>query len=198
MVSFVYRTVVSVQEGSNLVQEKLFRRNNQRWSSGELDRLLRAVKLEDVTPPVDRFHAVAETLERTPASVRGMWLEVRDAGLRGRRAASPVVAAYVRRRFPETAAQPAGDETLDGLVAQYRAAQRTAEALLERIVSRAAQDAEALAGLRQTLFGYAAGPSLPPASAEPTQVMDPQGSGDATDVEALEAEAVVVEQRTAA
>lgn len=139
-----------------MVQEKLFRRNNQRWSSGELDRLLRAIKLEDVTPSVDRFSTIAATLERTPASVRGMWLEVRDAGLRGRPAVSPVVAAYVRRRFPQTAARAEDEETLDGLIAQYRTVQQRAEALLERIFALAAQDAEALAGLRQTLFGYAA------------------------------------------
>jgi hypothetical protein len=176
MVLFNCRNFGSVQEGSVLVQEKLFRRNNQRWSSRELDRLLRAVKLEDVTPPVDRFVAIAETLERTPASVRGMWLELRDAGLRGRRAASPVVAAYAQRRFPGTAARPDGDETLDGLIAQYRAAQQTAEALLQRIFVLAAQDAEALAGLRQTLFGYAATQAAPdPVESEVAEAYESEG-----------------------
>ncbi len=139
-----------------MVQEKPFRRTNQRWSAPEFDRLLRAVRLEDVTPPVERFAGIALTLERSPHSVRAKWLELRDAGLRGQPAASPAVTAYVRRRFPAVALPEA--DTLDAAIAAYREARRQADALLERVLQLAGRDAEALAALRQTLQG--AGPAV--------------------------------------
>ena len=138
-----------------MVQEKTFRRTNQRWRAPEFDRLLRAVRLEDVTPPVERFTGIALTLERSPQSVRAKWLELRDAGLRGQPAASPAVAAYVRRRFPMMALP--GADTLDAAIAAYGEARRQADALLERVLQLAGRDAEALAALRQTLQG--AGPA---------------------------------------
>lgn len=137
-----------------MVQEKTFRRTNQHWSAPEFDRLLRAVRLEDVTPPAERFAGIALTLERSPHSARAKWLELRDAGLRGQPAASPAVAAYVRRRFPAVALPET--DTLDAAIAAYREARRQADALLERVLQLAGSDAEALTALRQTLQG--AGP----------------------------------------
>ena len=143
-----------------MVKEPSFRRTNLHWSATEFDRLLRAVKLEDVTPPAARFDAIAASLERTPASVRGKWLEVRDAGLRGKQASSPAVAAYVKQRFPDARSEPAGDQSLDALIAAYREAQRRADALLERVFSVAARDGEQLAGLRQALLAIPRQPAL--------------------------------------
>lgn len=140
-----------------MVQEKPFRRTSQRWSAPEFDRLLRSVRLEDVTPPVERFTGIALTLERSPHSVRAKWLELRDAGLRGQPAASPAVAAYVRRRFPAVALPEA--DTLDAAITAYREARRQADALLERVLTLAGRDAEALTALRQTLQG--ATPAVP-------------------------------------
>jgi hypothetical protein len=145
-----------------VVQEKTFRRTNQRWSGPEFDRLLRAVRLEDVTPPAERFAGIALTLERSPHSVRAKWLELRDAGLRGQPAASPAVAAYVRRRFPAVALPEA--DTLDAAIAAYREARRQADALLERVLQLAGRDAEALAALRQTLQGASAAVEQRPAA----------------------------------
>jgi len=139
-----------------VVQDKTFRRTNQRWRAPEFDRLLRAVRLEDVTPPAERFAGIALTLERSRHSVRTMWLELRDAGLRGKAAGSPAVAAYVRRRFPAVALPET--ESLDAAIAAYREARRQADALLERVFALAGRDAEALAALRQALQGSAAAP----------------------------------------
>jgi hypothetical protein len=143
------------KDGPLVTQPATYRRTNLRWSAGELDRLLRAVRLEDVTPPAERFSGISATLERSPLSVRAKWLELRNAALRGQPVASPAVAEYVRRRFPATALPQHGDDSLDGLIAEYREAHRRADALLERVFALAARDGEALQRLRGTLFGYA-------------------------------------------
>src|SRR5437764_959560 len=158
-----------------VTRETLYRRNNLRWSEAELDRLLRAVRLEDVMPPAERFFSIAGSLQRSPLSVRAKWLELRNAALRAQPAESPAVAAYVRRRFPVAAVREEGEEALDGLIAEYREAQRRANALLERVFALAARDGEALAGLRQTLFGFAA-PA--PVAATPVEAQDPTEQGE--------------------
>jgi len=159
-----------------MVQEKSFRRTNLRWSQAEFDRLLRAVKLEDVTPPVDRFSAIASLLERTPGSVRSKWLEARDAALRGKSAESPAAVAFVHRRSPASEPEETDDQSLDALIGAYRQAQRRADALLERVFALAGQDSEALAGLRQTLFGRAL-PATPATPAEAHQEPLDEGEG---------------------
>jgi len=136
-----------------MVSERIYRRTNQRWAGAELDRLLRSVKLEDVTPPLERFHAIAASLQRSPQSARAKWLEVRNAGIRGQHAVSPAVSAYVARRFPQPQERHSDMESLDSLVAAYRAAQSRADALLERVLALAARNDEALSELRRTLNG---------------------------------------------
>lgn len=139
--------------------KKGYRRTNQRWGTAEFDRLLRAVRLEDVTPPAERFQALAASLERSPQSIRAKWLAVRDAALRGQPASSPAVADYLRLRFPQVNARA---ETLDEAIAAYREARRQADTLLEQVFALAGRDAEALAGLRATLF--AVEPAAPKAA----------------------------------
>ncbi|MHB8577137.1 MAG: hypothetical protein ACYDCQ_17630 [Dehalococcoidia bacterium] len=143
-----------------MVTERRYRRNNQRWTAAEFDRLVRSVKLEDVTPPVERFYSIASALERTPLSVRGMWLQLRDAGLRGKRPVSPAVAAYAADRFPAAVIAEEREDSLDGLVSAYRQAQRGADALLERIFALAGHDAEMLAGMRQSLTAMGPAPQV--------------------------------------
>jgi len=150
------------KERSLVVQEKTFRRTNQHWSAPEFDRLLRSVRLEDVTPSVERFNGIALTLERSPHSVRAKWLELRDAGLRARPAGSPAVTAYVRRRFPAVALPEA--DTLDAAITAYREARRQADVLLERVLTLASRDAESLSALRQTLQGVDPAPEMRPAA----------------------------------
>ncbi len=168
-----------------MVQERSYRRVSLRWSPAEIDRLLRAVKLEDVTPLLERFNGIASSLERTPGSARGMWLEVRDAALRGKRSASPAVVSYVRRRFPEAAEWEVDDTSLDALVAAYREAQRKANLLLDRIIMLAAADNEALSSLRQTLFGtiQAAAPSAPEPDVHAEDAAYDQSGHDRTEAE---------------
>jgi hypothetical protein len=150
-----------------------YRRTNLRWSVAELDRLVRAVRLEDVNPPASRFFGIAGSLERSAQSVRAHWLEVRNAVLRGQPAGSPAVAEYVRRRFPAAVEPQAGDESLDALVGEYHEARRRADRLLERIFAAAARDGEALNRLRGTLFGYGTTATFgQPAQAEPAHLED--------------------------